>query len=394
VSLQQTVLPRNHPLFPDFEPALDTHGVLKVGKEPGSDSYDAFELPSGRIAMVISGGTGKGLPAVILVTQIRLLIRLLAELGLLPHEILRRANRILARTASQLQQASVTLLFVDYDPITGVVRMASAGHPAPIKVSATGLAEQLILPVSVPLAASGTTTYSLVESRLEVGETLILHTTGLSKAVNPGSDFFESDALKSALFTAPAVTSEQLASAILNASGAPGKTHPSDDITLLIARRLGGQVPARIDTGDPLRSVRTLIPAKAEFLGLIAHLVEESGRMAGLGRDATSDLVLATDEVMAKVIEHSPKAGGGHFIHLEFQTTVKGLRVIVTETGATSNLGPAVAAGAGTEVAGAPGLLLAKFSVTALTHEPSGPEGHRTILYQEKRRKPSNNLLP
>lgn len=389
--LQQAILPKTYPIFPDLSPVLDVYGHLRPGREAGGDFFDAFELPSGRIALLVAGLSEKGVAASLFMTQTRILIRVLSEQGVAPNEVLRRANRVLAKSSAHHATASVLLL--DYDPVSGLARMASAGHPPPFRILSDGNGDALALPAAPPLAAAPSTAFSLVEQKLEPGDTLVLQANGTT---NPGVSLFDPQKLKMLFSGAPAMSCQELANALLGTIGAPAGPAPQiEDVTLVVMRRLGGKLADRTEVVDPTRTVRAILPPRAELQGLVAHLVEETGRMAGLGREATEDLVLATDEVLAKVIEHARRSGVEDSVMLDFLTVATGLKVVVTETGEASNLGKYVLSDSASTEGGAPGLLLAKFSVSSLTHDADGPEGHQTVLFQKKRKKsPAAGLLP
>ncbi|HWG94640.1 MAG TPA: PP2C family protein-serine/threonine phosphatase, partial [Mycobacteriales bacterium] len=78
-------------------------------------------------------------------------------------------------------EAAATAVALRYDPTTGEVEAAGAGHPPPLVVRADGRVEWLEAPgrpVGYPLAGSDGT----VRTRLAAGDVLVVYTDGLVEA--------------------------------------------------------------------------------------------------------------------------------------------------------------------------------------------------------------------
>ncbi|WP_338897132.1 SpoIIE family protein phosphatase [Streptomyces sp. TG1A-60] len=181
--LQRTMLPTLGPEIPGMSVAaryVPTGGGLQVG----GDWYDMIALPSGRFALVIGDVQGHDVRAAGLMGQLRIALRAYASEGHRPDAVLSRASRFLhgithasADAFSDLRFA--TCLYVEVDPVTGVLDIARAGHPDPAIRMADGTV--LVRPTSggLPLGIDPDADYPTTRLVLEPGETMLLCTDGL-----------------------------------------------------------------------------------------------------------------------------------------------------------------------------------------------------------------------
>jgi serine phosphatase RsbU (regulator of sigma subunit)/PAS domain-containing protein len=130
-ALQAAALPRTLPTSPRLGLAAGYRAATE-GSQVGGDWYDAFELQSGHIALVVGDAAGHGLHAAALMTQMRNALRahLFESLG--PSESIAKLSSFVA---TQEPEAFATIICVEIDPLTGEGVWASAGHPAPILLS-------------------------------------------------------------------------------------------------------------------------------------------------------------------------------------------------------------------------------------------------------------------
>src|SRR5205807_2384765 len=98
----------------------------------GGDWYDAFELPEGRLGIVVGDVAGRSIPAASTMGQLRTVTRTvaLAEEGVLaPGEVLIRLNRYQLATATD---ELFTVVYAILDPVKGQIAWSGAGHPPPL----------------------------------------------------------------------------------------------------------------------------------------------------------------------------------------------------------------------------------------------------------------------
>ena len=73
--IQQSILPRIFPPFPDVADKLDISACMYAAKDVGGDFYDFFRIDNDRIGFVMADVSGKGIPAAIFMAVSRTILR-------------------------------------------------------------------------------------------------------------------------------------------------------------------------------------------------------------------------------------------------------------------------------------------------------------------------------
>ncbi len=141
-------------LFPQGD--CDIFGRVYPARQVSGDLYDFFPVPDGRLAFLIGDVSGKGMPAALFMASVHTLCRHLAKEAASPARTLARLNADLV--TDNPSAMFVTLLLGYYQPGTGQVTLASAGHPQPYLRRTSGSCEQVAIPVSRPLGVDTTAT--------------------------------------------------------------------------------------------------------------------------------------------------------------------------------------------------------------------------------------------
>jgi len=130
-------------LLPDYCPVIDGVDVAahcRPALQLGGDYYDFMCLKTNisekrkekaRWALVIGDVMGKGIPAGLLMTMLRGMLRAEVLTGLPPDRILHDLNQLAIDDLDQSHRF-VTLFYSDYDPRTRKLRFANAGHNPPL----------------------------------------------------------------------------------------------------------------------------------------------------------------------------------------------------------------------------------------------------------------------
>jgi phosphoserine phosphatase RsbU/P len=124
--IQENLLPRNAPSLPGFQ--LETEWV--PAGAVGGDWYDFIPLADGRVAIVLADVSGKGMPAALLMSAVRGIVRSVAPLASGPGEVLARVNQVLLDDVPTGRY--VTMIYAVIDPFCRSLTFASAGHPWPL----------------------------------------------------------------------------------------------------------------------------------------------------------------------------------------------------------------------------------------------------------------------
>ncbi|MFC6082772.1 PP2C family protein-serine/threonine phosphatase [Sphaerisporangium aureirubrum] len=226
LALQSSLLPArlHHPpgleIAHRYLPAGDLAGV-------GGDWYDVIPLPGDRCALVVGDVMGHGISAAATMGQLRTATQTLAILDLDPGELLFHLDNV-ARRLNPDQIA--TCAYVTYDPATGAVAMASAGHVPPLLVPPGGEATPLPVVPGPPLGVGGERLETCTAT-LPPGGMLALYTDGLVETRDRTVD--EGIATLCSLLSGPPRALERVCDTIAEVRR---QADERDDMALLLAR--------------------------------------------------------------------------------------------------------------------------------------------------------------
>jgi hypothetical protein len=168
-------------LFPGTLPAVD--GVILDARyrpaleytEVGGDWYDAICVDED-VIVVVGDVMGHGVRAAATMGRLRSATQAYAMLGLSPAAVLKELNRFAVRL-DDVEFA--TVLCARYSPSSGSFVFASAGHPAPVLVTAGGDARLVGGGLTVPLAVTDDLWAAEHGITLSPGDFVLLYTDGL-----------------------------------------------------------------------------------------------------------------------------------------------------------------------------------------------------------------------
>ena len=177
--IQEGYLPDELENFPDAD--FEIFGRVFPARQVAGDLYDFLRTPNGRLAFFIGDVSGKGMPAALFMVAVRTLCRHLIQEVDSPAQLLARLNGGLA--ADNPSCMFVTLAHGNYEPASGEVVLASAGHHPPLLRRADGT----IAPIGLRpgrLLGYDEPNLHLSELRLTLapGEMLVFFTDGLIEA--------------------------------------------------------------------------------------------------------------------------------------------------------------------------------------------------------------------
>src|SRR5205085_70202 len=163
---------------------FDLFAAVHPAREVSGDLYDFFPRPDGRLAFFVGDVSGKGMPAALFMVSVHTLCRHLATAQDGPIATLTKLNTALA--ADNAHGLFVTLAHGLFDPPTGELALASAGHPPPLLRTADGNVEEVALRTG-RLLGYDTGEYHIQEVRftLHPGELLVFYTDGFTEAREP-----------------------------------------------------------------------------------------------------------------------------------------------------------------------------------------------------------------
>jgi PAS domain S-box-containing protein len=141
----------------------------------GGDWFDSVRLSDERTLLVIGDVMGHGVAAAVDMSHYSATLRVVADEGLPPHEILGRMDALMARVAGQ---RPATCLLALVDARHGICTYSSAGHLPPAVVDRRNRLQLLDVPTGPPLG-TGQGGYSSFSRPCVGGDTLLLYTDGL-----------------------------------------------------------------------------------------------------------------------------------------------------------------------------------------------------------------------
>jgi serine phosphatase RsbU (regulator of sigma subunit) len=230
--IQQTLLPKEPPHLPGWEIAI----YYQPAREVGGDFYDFMPLPDGRMVFVVGDVTDKGVPAALVMSSTRAILRGAARRMLSPGAALARSNDLILPEIPP--QMFITCLYGILEPTTGRIQYANAGHNLPcirdnqdvVELHATGM----------PLGLLPGMVYEEKEAILPPGGSMLLYSDGLVEAHNARYDMFGFPRLRSLVGQMPVNPETAIRCLIdeLNTFTGPDWSQ-EDDITLLSLHRFG-----------------------------------------------------------------------------------------------------------------------------------------------------------
>jgi sigma-B regulation protein RsbU (phosphoserine phosphatase) len=216
---------------------VDFSAFIKPAREAGGDLYDGFFLPDGRFFTLVGDVSGKGVSAAVFMALAAMSVRTLARKVSDPGELLAQVNLLLCERNETMQ--FVTACAVFFDPASGEIAWANAGHPLAAVISPAGNLAWLEGPRAAPLGVFEETLYVTQRHVLAPHETLLVYSDGVSEAMDAQSNLFGSERIQQCLaiaeITESAQTVEHVVAAVLAHQGDAAQ---ADDITLVALRRM------------------------------------------------------------------------------------------------------------------------------------------------------------
>tara|TARA_Y100001970_G_C14241179_1_gene864974 strand:- start:1897 stop:3171 length:1275 start_codon:yes stop_codon:yes gene_type:complete len=197
--IQSQLLPDSCPIIDGAELAACCRPAFQLG----GDYYDFLPIKpnltgkrraKGKWAFLIGDVMGKGVPAGLLMTMLRGMIRAEVLTGLPPERILHDLNQLAIADLDQSHRF-VTLFYSDYDPRTKRLRFSNAAHNLPLIWRAS---QRKILRLDAPGVLIGLqeeANYEAGEILLEKSDVILYYTDGVTEAPNAMGDRFGEERL-------------------------------------------------------------------------------------------------------------------------------------------------------------------------------------------------------
>jgi sigma-B regulation protein RsbU (phosphoserine phosphatase) len=200
--IQLRLLPRQCPKIQGIELAARCQTANRVGGDyydfiPAS--YDQIRSKRegselGRWSVAIGDVMGKGVPAGLIMTMTRGMLRAEVLNAHSPARILQHLNRVMYADLENSNRF-VTLFYSEYDPHTRVLSYSNAAHNPPLLWQAATKTIQRLDTLGMLIGLDAETHYQDAEVQLQPGDILIYYTDGFTDAANQSGDRFDEDNL-------------------------------------------------------------------------------------------------------------------------------------------------------------------------------------------------------
>lgn len=217
---------------------LEIANHFEPAKEVGGDYYDYFISAEGKFGIAIGDVSGKGMPAALLMTTIRAILRTIASYDLLPDIVMTRLNNVIFQDINE--EMFVTLFYSLYDYETATMFFSNAGHNPVIIYDS---ANEKVIERNVKGTAIGFSdnyNFKLDKIKLSYNDVLVFYTDGITEAENVAGDLFGIDRLKKCVEELKDLSSEKIKKGILAKVDEFRDGYIQvDDITLVVLKYKG-----------------------------------------------------------------------------------------------------------------------------------------------------------
>jgi phosphoserine phosphatase RsbU/P len=201
--IQRRLLPRQCPAIPGVTLAARCKPANRVG----GDYYDFIPTShnqiqattkgieeTGRWGLVIGDVMGKGVPAGLIMTMMRGMLRGEVLHGHPPGRILQNLNQVMYADLENSHRF-VTLFYSEYEPISRVLSYSNAAHNPPLWWHAATKTVTRLDTFGMLIGLDANSQYEDGQAVLEPGDTIIYYTDGLTDAAAASGDRYDEDNL-------------------------------------------------------------------------------------------------------------------------------------------------------------------------------------------------------
>ena len=241
-NIQQSMLPREFPPFPD-KTEFDIYATMQAAKEVGGDFYDFYMVDENHLVITIADVSGKGVPAALFMMSSKTILKNFVMMANTADDLsaaITLANAQLNQNNEELMFVTVFLAMLNIK--TGRLIYVNAAHNPPLimhdgKYEYLPKNEKKVPPLGVRPKAH----YEQKELQMSKGDVLFMYTDGVTEAENNEGKLYSNERLEEFLnSTDKDLQLEEILAAVrqsikVHADGAK----QSDDITMLAIRYKG-----------------------------------------------------------------------------------------------------------------------------------------------------------
>ncbi|MBP7737960.1 MAG: SpoIIE family protein phosphatase [Spirochaetes bacterium] len=226
------------PIDPAQRSRFDLYAIMEPAREVGGDLYDHVLGADGRLTILVGDVSGKGVPAALFMAVTITLFRNVIADSPSPAEAISRLNRTLCD--NNKSRLFVTAFCAVFDPATGELRYANAGHNPPVLAGGSSGPRFLDIPECPAMGILPEAVYGEMSITLGPGEALLVYSDGVTEAMTTAREQFSEENLLATASRADFSDAGAAVRLVLDdvrrfTAGAP----QSDDITIMALVRRG-----------------------------------------------------------------------------------------------------------------------------------------------------------
>lgn len=225
--LQHSLLPGKLPPIPGA--SMDGRYVGGADHGIGGDWYDVFQLPSGRVGIVVGDVVGHGLSAAVVMGRLRSALRAYALDDENPARVLHKLDR---KVTHFEPDAMATVCYGLYDPETAQLEFSLAGHLTPVLARPGERGELVDAPVDPPVGVEvSKRPRCTTEIEIPPESVVCFYTDGLIERRQQSIDI----GLKSLCGAVTCAPANEVCASVMNQLVTSASS--GDDVTLLVLSR-------------------------------------------------------------------------------------------------------------------------------------------------------------
>jgi sigma-B regulation protein RsbU (phosphoserine phosphatase) len=230
--IQKKLLPKANPVIEGY----DIAGMSVPAFNVGGDYYDFIPVNDSLIALCLGDISGKGMPAALLMSNLQAAVRGQISAENTPKKYVAKVNTQLYNSTETNKFA--TFFFSILNPEDNEISFTNAGHDPPMLISKDNEIRKL---------TSGGPVIGFIENivyleekiTLNAGDVLVVYTDGITEAMNEDEEEFGEERLQELLLELRTRSASEIISVIIdNVTEHSGEVPQSDDITMIVVRKL------------------------------------------------------------------------------------------------------------------------------------------------------------
>ena len=322
--IQMGMLPEKFPTRDDRDD-VQLYASLTPAKEVGGDLFD-FYFRDEKLFFCIGDVSGKGVPASLFMAVTRSTFRTVSAHESMPDCIVTTMNKAIADMNKT--HMFVTLFVGVLDLPTGRLHYCNAGHDAPLLVGA-GVGE-LACDSNIPVGFMPTWKYSLQETQIFTGTTILLFTDGLTEAMNADYAQFQIERVNDVAFQALSHGQQEPRQLIAQMTDAVhdfvGDAEQSDDLTMMAIQYIRQQSDVRMHKN-------LVLPCDLQEVPRLNAFVEEVCQDVGFDEQTTMSIKVAVEEAVVNVMKYAYPPGQQRDVTIEAASNDVRLKFTIIDCG-------------------------------------------------------------